>query len=651
MTRYIVIIILALALVHASCSERNPLEPEDTPPIVIVPDQDNLFSLLDPGYEGLGEVFAALSRGDSLGAYRELLAYFNTTDPAAAPHASFDDPVRSADEILDGWITLPPHPRAPLLEDPAWTEDPFHDSNWRFQYHAFRWPMALLYAWEETGNTEYLDRFLFLIEDYSRDNLGDRWPSTMTWYDMGAALRTENWLYSWRLLVHHGLLDRDRMELFLLGIRKHGYMLANVIRYDKETNHGIFHDRALLCIDVALPELVESGDWYALGYDRLDTQIHALVSEDGVYLEPSPSYHFFAYDQFRIIREFLTAAGRDLRPSAKWRIDTMMQFGALLLQPNGAFPMLGDCYERMPLEPYLGLDPWLDYVITEGAAGERPAVTCRSWELSGHTIVRSGWGEQRTYRDETHAVFDTGPKDGSHGHYDGMTFTLYAYGSKLIVDSGYYTFDGGWRFFFRSPEAHNVLVPADGSHGVDADPVQLTSTAGDRAYFRSAVKPLGDDLEWTRSFVFLEPSDILLVDRVTGPFEGPVDQLFHFPPASNVITGTDRLTVEAGGAHIDLMQARPSELLIIEGELNPKQGWYSPVYGVMEPNPVARFRNGDVAPSFCTLLHAHAGGDSLRTFRVVEETPGSSVLFHIERSSGSERVEVWTETGRVERRP
>ncbi len=643
-------ILLVIVLLLSACSERSPFEPEEIIPLPH-PDEIDLLSLLDYDHEGLEDVAAALAEGDSVGAINELLLYILTSDPVTSPHVSFDDPVQLADEIMDGWITLPPHPRTQLPENPSWKEDPFDDINWRFQLHAFRWPMALLYAWEETGNTDYLDRFIFLLEDYAVDNFSDKPASNMTWYDMGAALRLENWLYSWRQLVVNGLLDKKRMVNYLLWLRIHGYMLANEIRYDDETNHGIFHNRALMSIALVLPEFLESAGWYALGFGRLDVQILDLVSPEGIYLEPTPYYHFYSFNAFQDVRNFLISTGRDLSGGAIERIDKMMQFAALILQPNGMLPMLSDCPESIPLEPYLGYHPWLDYSISEGVNGIKPEILCRSWPQSGYVIVRSGWGEGRPFRDETHAVFDTGPKDGPHGHYDGMSFTLCAWGEKLIVDSGYYTFEGTWRYYFMSPEAHNVIVPESGAYSRHEDPIQLIWNEGDNAFFQSAKQIIESRRVWTRCFIYLKPDDFLILDHVSGSMAGGMDQLFHLPPEAFVGTSGEILRMETGKARLDMFQALPCEVEILKGETSPIQGWYSPSYGNKVPSFTARFRVTGPEPKFYTLLHTHTGTDSLLAFRLEEETTGGSLIFEIERTTGNEHVEIWPATGQVERRP
>ncbi|MBN1163556.1 MAG: alginate lyase family protein [Candidatus Krumholzibacteriota bacterium] len=644
-------ILLVMLVLLPACSRRSPFEPEEEIPDPALPGQTDLFLYLDLHHEGLEEVLAAYARGDSAVAVNLLLSYFLATDPPTAAHISYDEPALLAAEIMNGRITLEPHPPAELPSDPDWKENPFDDINWRFQYHAFRWPMALLYSWEQDKNQDYLDRFIFLLEDYAHDNFYGQPASDMTWNDMGTSLRTEHWLYCWRLFAREGLLDEQRIIDYLIWIRTQGYMLASKIRYREISNHGMFQNRALMTIALVLPELRESDSWFTTGFERLDAQILNLVSSEGVYLEPSPFYHLYVYNVLRETRALLISAGRDLRPEAFRRMEGMSKFAALILQPNGKLPMFGDCPESVILDPYRGGHPWLDYSISGGEAGERPGIRCYSYPQSGYVIFRSGWGETRPFREETHAVFDVGFKDGTHGHYDGMSFTLCSQGENLIVDSGYYAFEGSWREFFESPEAHNVLVPAGGASSRRPDPTSLVWSEGEGSFFRSAKLQFENKREWTRCFIYLEPDDILILDQVSGVFEGEVDQLFHLPPGTQVDTTGGNLLAETGVAKLEISQAQPCELLVLEGASDPLQGWYSPVYGSKTSNPVARYRRTGPVPCFYTLLHTHQGENSLLSFRFEEKRADGSLVFRIERESGYEEVSVQPGTGRVERGP
>src|SRR5690349_6277536 len=53
------------------------------------------------------------------------------------------DPVstdaRKARELTNGVLHLSPHDPFSLPQTPSWTEDPYGQNNWKFQYHSLRW--------------------------------------------------------------------------------------------------------------------------------------------------------------------------------------------------------------------------------------------------------------------------------------------------------------------------------------------------------------------------------------------------------------------------------------------------------------------------------------------------------------------------------
>jgi len=608
-------------------------------------DWAELVTKLDLDASGLEEVAEAIAHGDSSAASAAMLEYFLNAELVEAPHVSFADPVMSAEEILRGELNLPLHPSFNLPADPDWSEDPFGDSNWRFQYHTFRWPMALLYAFQETNDRRFLYRFLFLITDYARDNFAGPPPSDMTWYDMAAAQRIENWLYAWKSLLELDEVNEEFAISFLSWSFHHGEMLSEYIEYESAGNHGTFHSRALVSLGLVLPMFNDSPHWLDLGTERLESQLFDIVSPVGVHLEQSVYYHFYMMLTYNDIRTIFQQGGIDFSAEAVQRLEGMPLFGAHIIKPNGYLPMLGDTAIRNGVHVPMNLHPWLDWTLSQGQAGSAAPELCVFYPYSGYVIFRSGWGHERAFEEETQLVFDTGPVGSGHGHYDAQTFTLSAYGEDLIVDGGYYTFTGEWRSYFKSPAAHNVVLPQENSPDVWLSvPESLVWEKQEDAAFKSSQVILDDGRLWRRSVVHLPPDDFILLDQVdeVGP---SLESLFHFAPNMNLISSDQYCSVSGDSAQLDLFALGIDEMLKSSGELDPIQGWYSPRYQIKEPNQVLHLRRDDGRVDFQILLHPHKG-DAVINFELLEHE-GSSYLFHIERSWGSEEVRVDEASGQV----
>jgi hypothetical protein len=602
--------------------------------------------LLDWSRPELTAAGVALADGDSAGASAGLLAQLRAAETLDPPHQHYGDPVPLADALMSGVLALPPHPNATLPANPSWDEDPFGDSNWRFQYHSFRWSLPLLLAWQQTGDEAYLDRLLFLMQDYAEDMLASTGPLDMTWYDMSASLRVEHWLTIWRELLAADRIDPALMHRFLLWFWLHGDRLANQVHYHWYTNHGTLHNRALLVLSLVLPQYLDSAAWHDLAFGRTEEQILQLLSADGVENEQAPAYHFYMLEVIPGVQALLESVGTSLGPAALGRLEGMPGFAARILTPAGDLPMLGDTPRSIALGAYAGLDAELDFALSLGSDGNAPTQRYIAYPETGTIICRSGWGQGRAYALETHAVFDAGPRGSWHGHDDAMTLCLGAYGQPLVVDSGFFTYnEDAWRGYFTSPAAHNVLVHADGDESGRSDtPQRLFWRTGDDWAWQSALLDLGDGRTWIRHFVFLGPDDVLLIDRSSGPGDRPLALLFHFPPGAALNTEDSTLRLTQGGAALDLAPLDAPQLGLVRGSEVPLQGWYSSAYGQREANDVAVFTSGRGA-AFTTLLHAHDGANPLLGFAREQEGPDDYLRFLITRQSGSEMIELWLESG------
>ncbi|MCB9516490.1 MAG: alginate lyase family protein [Candidatus Latescibacteria bacterium] len=639
-----------LLLLCAAC-DGGPSEPTPAPgPTSAGEGFAQVAPLLDWARPELSEASAALARSDSAEASRALLAALAAADALEPPHQHFADPVPLADALMSGMLSLPPHPSTTLPDDPTWDEDPFGDSNWLFQYHSFRWSLPLLQAWQETGNEAYLDRLLFLMQDYADDKLASTGPLDMTWYDMSASLRTEHWLAVWLALIDGGRMEPQLMHRFLIWFWLHGDRLAHDVHYHWYNNHGTLHNRALLVLSFILPQFLDGEEWRDLALGRTEDQILQLLSADGVENEQAPAYHFFMMEVIGSVQSILESAGTTLGSEALTRLQGMPGFGAQILTPGLTLPMLGDTPRSIALGAYAGLSDELDFALSSGDAGVAPTRRYTLYPETGTSIFRSGWGVDRSYALETHAVFDVGPRGGWHGHDDALTFCLGAYGRPLVTDSGFYTYnDDAWRAFFTSPAAHNVLVHADGDEaGRSETPQRLFWRTGADWAWQAALLDLGDGRSWIRHFVHLAPDDVLLVDRCSGPGGRPLTLLFHFPPTATLSGDAAMLRLSDGAATLDLASLDTTDLTLLRGVEDPPQGWISPAYGQREANDVAVYSAGR-GSAFTTLLHAGDGSDALLAFEREAEGPDDYLRLRIDRESGPETLELWLESGQLSR--
>ena len=176
---------------------------------------------------------------------------------------------------------------------------------------------------------------------------------------------------------------------------------------------GIDHSMRLLQPDGRMPALGDNDDARPLAFDAPDT---------------------WDYRHFQ-------AAGAVLfkRPDFKWTAGRFPEDAFWLLGPDGL-----DQFDTIDASP--------------------PADASSALRASGYAVLRTDWSPRADY-----VCFDCGQQGGglraddvpsaSHGHADALSVVAHLRGQPLLVDSGFYTYDGerDWERHFRETAAHNTI--------------------------------------------------------------------------------------------------------------------------------------------------------------------------------------------------
>jgi hypothetical protein len=81
-----------------------------------------------------------------------------------------------------------------------------------------------------------------------------------------------------------------------------------------------------------------------------------------------------------------------------------------------------------------------------------PSYTCH--HKNGWVVLRSGWN-----RDATLFVFRSGPPTGAHTHLDNNSFMLEAYGERLVIETGVYSYEvPEYLTWDKATLSHNTIV-------------------------------------------------------------------------------------------------------------------------------------------------------------------------------------------------
>jgi hypothetical protein len=552
--------------------------------------------------------------------------------PAARPVSAADPypwwcrwttaPVARADELLANRYLLAPHPIVTLPLNPTWRENPLRDANWQFQYHAMRYVQDLFTAWKSTGNDAYRTRALFLLHDWAASNPRSNPQSPYSWNDASTALRAVAFACAAELTPMTTWL-RDALLL-------HGRTLADPAFYVRLGNHALLQSVGLLEVGRVLGR----GDWMTLARDRLNRLVLDSVDAQGVSNEQAAFYQDYNYVRYRRARTRLIEVG--LAPGAGFaRVDLMPRFLAQTALPNGQYELIGDT-EATLVPSYPGT--WTEFVRSGGATGPTPPRVASYTD--GYLFARTGWGTTRAFADETAVAIRWGPAPRTvHGHPDGTSVTMYAWGSRLLLGPGKYTFNSGsWRSYFTSRRANNVVTvdglawnrrATTGRVGGVVTPTLVDVRLKTTGY---AGVTQTRRVTWSRQLGYL-----LVEDRASSTTRHTYRQLWHLVPDASPVVG--RTTVQThrtrGNVLIRQLAGAPA-LQIVKGATNPIQGWVSYRYGTKVATPVVEAVRTGTAVRYLTLIAPSAGIPSVRATDLRLTAGGYAVTITI--NGRSERV-------------
>jgi len=543
-----------------------------------------------------------------------------TTYPSYCRYTS--SPKLRADELMANRYLLAPHPIVTLPVNPTWRENPLHDANWLFQYHALRYVLDLFTTWHNTGVTAYRDRALFLLHDWAASNPRVNPPSAYSWNDHSTALRA---------VVLACAADLTPMTTWLrTALELHGRTLADPAFYVGIGNHALNQSIGLLEVGRVLGR----SDWMILARDRINRLVLRSVDAEGVSNEQAPFYQAYNYVRYRLARTRLLAVG--LTPGSGFaRVDLMPRFLAQASIPTGEYEMIGDT-EATPIPSYPGT--WTEFVASQGARGPQPPTVAAYTD--GYQFARTGWGTRRAFADETYMALRWGPAPRTvHGHPDGTSLNLAAWGTRLITGPGKYTFNtGAWRSYFTSRRANNV-VTVDGLSWNRAATTTLlgrrvTSTAVDVRLRTNGFAGVTQTrrVTWSRALGY-----VLVDDRAVSTASHTYRQLWHLVDGSRPAVGTWSVWTRRARGNVLIRQLSGTPTLrLVTGATDPIQGWISYHYGQRVAAPVLQAIRTGTSVRYLTLIAPSRGAPNVRVQSLRLTADGYAVTITLD--GRSERV-------------
>ena len=559
------------------------------------------------------------------------------------------------------------------FDDIPWQADPVTGRQWPAVYHAdvpvhggdvgygdvkHVWELSrqqflidIGKSWFLFENKEDLDALRQLVRSWIA---GNPYATGVNW---ACALEPAFRIFSWLWAYHFTLdaLDDEFHQEWLEALYDHGRFLEQHLEhYSSPYNHLIAEAAALYMVGACFPELRDAARWRSTGTAVMTRRLAEQFYADGGSVEQSTFYHHATVGFYLLAGLTARSTHEDLSPDIWRAIERGLEFSAALSQPDGSTPSIGGADDGKPIRlehlrlwdfrPYLAAGAvvfnradfksvagrfhedalWLTGVAGLQAFGRLPVEPPRYGSIalpaSGYVVLRSDFGECADY-----VCFDCGEQaagmrqdavpNSMHGHADCLSVIAWLGGTRILVDSGFYSYNAGgkWEAHFRETAAHNT-VRVDGrdqarhigkmawSHSYRAT---LESSQVDGACFWTVGShdgySKGPNGVGHRRAVFLRPGTYFLVaDELTGSGMHDVEVNYQFAPGTLDITGPQKARFNDT---VELMwsASEPVAPAIACGGPGPSDGWIASSLGVREAAPRLTLRADTSRARTCFL--------------------------------------------------
>lgn len=607
-------------------------------------DPDRILEKLDLTAAGLEAVKQAADAGDRMGALSALRDYYRAKFPLVEAGEEGDH--SEADKICRRIIQWGPYDEAQYGDDFDWEWDPPGDIEWVCVVYRFYWAAPLVNAYASSRNEKYAQAFVDLasdwiskhpLEKHTRTHPVYKWWKGFTWLDLQTGIRATNICAAFR-----GLIQSEAFTPEFLGV-----LLATVYDHQTKTtlipmglihNKAVFEQRGFINVAYTFSEFREARDWMELGLARVEENILAQTTSDGVQREWSFGYHQ------GVLRDSVEILSRleifDIQASPEFleRVRRMYDYIFWIASPDLTPPMFGD--GSRPLVTSDVRSTWPLYGELMDASklfgdpkyaaranlnrNELPERKSRAFTEAGFYVMRNDWGPDQIHM----ALHCSPPAISSHDQPDNGTFELYAYGRWLMNDTGFYTYgrDKEARAWHRQTSVHQTLT-LDGRDIADDARELMWVSEGEDTDVLVVENGSYPGLIHRRSVWFVDRRFFVLLDEAIGIAPGQLDLHFQLAPGDVTFDSAEnRAFTLFDNANVLVQAAAGSPASMIE-----ETGWFAWEYGHRTPRKAFRFAlEGHAPAAFGAVIFPYRGTG----------TPAVSAELPAELRAGDDRVEM-----------
>lgn len=507
-----------------------------------------------------------------------------------------------------------------LSDEIDWDFNP-GTAHWSHDLNRFSYLHILTRAYFATKDERFSQKAIALILDWidkcDIERCFEGTPYVFGSY-LNNAIHCAGWARCVQVLLPEGQVSGEALLRILKSLHDQIAYLE-VVTNGHAGNWPTIGCQGILQTLAALPVFRDTDRWIDYCIETLAKQIDAQILPDGVQDELTPHYHAVVVNNLLTACESLQVLGRVLDDHTLETLRKLVHYQQQTVVPSGtaqvafndsdpeAVPKIVDRLKALGMDDYISNPDQLD---------------SEAFPYAGVAFLR-----QKASDGDLYLAFDGGPFGRSHQHEDKLGFWLHAFGRNLIVDPGRHLYDNSeasYIPYLRTTQAHStIVVDGQGQNSrakretwIATAPGSLTFAQSEHEVRASSVYDLGygpdNAIEVThqREIVFVREQFWVVFDRVVGAGEHRLESRFHFYPGDVMVDGA-RVMTQYDDANLLLWTSSDwADVHVEKGQENPRSGWYSASYSLVEPTPCLSLSCQTVLPfTSATLLLPYRGVD------------------------------------------
>ncbi|GGI45799.1 hypothetical protein GCM10008018_13930 [Paenibacillus marchantiophytorum] len=442
------------------------------------------------------------------------------------------------------------------------------ESEYRYQITRFHWLEPLIAQYQATRTETYAAKYIDYMLDFIRDadSYGGARGSASFPRSFDASIRIGNWIKAYQALKGSPSMNASASTDILKTIWKTADYLNTPEAFRDGHNFGMAQTNSMYNIVKYYPEFADADVWYSTANVRMNQLATSSIRSDGSYIESTSSYALSMANNFLEFKQTAIADGITLSAEFDNKIRSLAKYMADLSNPSVSLPNFGDGRYNSSREFLKRAasgynDQTFLYIGTSGAQGTPPSYTSVLYPESKLAVMRSGWLPNDRY------LFMNLKQDAAHRHTDDNAIDYYAYGRRLLVDPGTYTYTSNpisnWLRY--SAESHNTIEFNDATPNITEAALQMW-TDNKKFNFLEGITRNTAGFKHYRDVLFLKSSYSIVSDYVQAPTKvNKFQQTWHFLPSANPtkkpITNKVTTTFNDTNGNIQVVPADPGQLV------------------------------------------------------------------------------------------